>query len=181
MEGTLSEIRIFAGDYAPKNWMLCLGQQLSINTNQALFALLGTIYGGNGTTTFQLPDFAGRIPVGLGSAAGGKRIELGVKLGLNEVVLNTNNMPAHSHIPMGETAAIKAYSEGGNSSSPTNNFLASMHGMYTNTNPPDTVLRPVSNTFAVIAAGKSKSIDIRQPYLGVNYIICTMGIFPSRN
>ncbi|KQS91783.1 tail fiber protein [Chryseobacterium sp. Leaf394] len=180
MEGTMSEIRLFAGSFAPKYWAYCQGQTMQISTNQALFALLGTMYGGNGSTTFMLPNFSGRMPVGTGAAAGIKTIQLGQISGQSAITLTVDNMPTHTHMPISETASITAFSEGGDIGSPTNNTLASVQGLYS-TEQADSTLKPIANTFNLSAAGQSQSINIQQPYLGMNYIICLMGIFPSRD
>ncbi|MXS72901.1 phage tail protein [Flavobacteriaceae bacterium W22] len=180
MDGTMSEIRIFAGDFAPKNWAFCQGQILNINTNQALFALLGTTYGGNGVTTFMLPNFAGRAPMGTGNAVGIESYQLGEMSGSEKVTCTLANMPTHTHNSGSETVAIKTFSDGGDTGSPTDNTLASLSGLYSNQTA-DTTLRPISTAFNLSIAGGSQPISVQQPYLGVNYIICLYGIFPSRS
>jgi len=180
MDGTMSEIRMFAGDFAPRNWAFCLGQTLSINTNQALFALLGVTYGGNGTTNFMLPNFAGRTPMGAGNAVGVTKYQLGQVSGNETVTCTLSNMPAHIHNSGTETVAIKTFSGDGDTNSPTNNTLAALSGLYSD-QPSDTALRPISTAFNLSATGGTQPINIRQPYLGMNYIICLYGIFPSRS
>ncbi|MGI9650006.1 phage tail protein [Chryseobacterium sp. RLHN22] len=180
MDGTISEIRMFAGDFAPKSWALCQGQLLAINTNQALFALLGTMYGGNGVTTFALPNFAGRTAMGTGSGAGIDSWTLGEINGTPEVTLLTTNLPMHNHTSGTETASIKTFSEGGDTAVPSNATLASLNGLYSN-QPGDTTLRPITTAFSLSVAGGSQPINIQQPFLGMNYIICLSGIFPSRS
>lgn len=180
MEGTMSEIRLFAGNFAPKYWAFCQGQTLAINTNQALFALLGTIYGGDGRTTFMLPNFAGRMPMGTGTAAGINSFQLGQLSGQPTITCTMANMPMHTHVPVGENVSIKAFSEGGDTGSPTNNTLASVQGLYS-TQEADSTLKPIPNAFNLSVVGQTQPINNQQPYLGMNYIICTMGIFPSRN
>lgn len=180
MEGTMSEIRLFAGDFAPKNWALCQGQTLAINTNQALFALLGTTYGGNGVTTFMLPNFAGRSPMGTGRAVGVNPYQLGQVDGSPTVTMTTAQMPTHTHISGTETVAIKTYSDGGDSGVPTGNTLASLSGLYT-AQTSDATLKAISSSFSLTPAGGTQPFSIEQPYLGMNYIICLYGIFPSRN
>lgn len=180
MEGTMSEIRMFAGDFAPRNWAFCQGQLLSVNTNQALFALLGTTYGGDGRNTFMLPNFAGRAPMGTGNAVGVDSYQLGEMLGSDTVVCTQANMPMHTHDSGTETVAIKTFSDGGDTGSPTNNTLASLSGLYSN-QAADTSLRQISTAFNLTVAGGSQPMNIQQPYLGMNYIICLYGIFPSRS
>ncbi|KQR90457.1 hypothetical protein ASG01_15190 [Chryseobacterium sp. Leaf180] len=176
MDGNMSEIRMFAGDFAPKNWAFCLGQTLQINTNQALFSLLGTTYGGDGITTFKLPNFAGRTPMGSGNAQG---YPLGEMTGTENITCTVDNLPAHSHTSVNEKVALKTYSEGGGSASPTGGTLAAMPGLYSSKTP-DAAMKPVQGSYSLTSAGSSMPVSIRQPYLGMNYIICTLGLFPSR-
>lgn len=180
MDGTMSEIRMFAGNFAPKSWAFCQGQLLAINTNQALFALLGTMYGGNGVSTFALPNFAGRTAMGTGSGAGIDSWTLGEVAGTPTVTLLTANLPMHNHGSGTETASISAYSDTGNLGSPTNARLASVTGLYSN-KPANTALRSITTAFNLSVAGGSQPISIQQPFLGMNYIICLSGIFPSRS
>lgn len=180
MDGTMSEIRMFAGDFAPRNWAFCQGQTLNINTNQALFALLGVTYGGNGITTFMLPNFAGRTPMGAGNAVGVKSYQLGEVSGSETVSCTLSNMPMHTHASGTEKVAIKTFSGEGDTNSPTNNTLAALSGLYSD-NPANTTLRPISTAFNLSVTGGSQPINVRQPYLGMNYIICLYGIFPSRS
>ncbi|MCD1116366.1 phage tail protein [Chryseobacterium turcicum] len=180
MDGTISEIRMFAGNFAPRNWAFCQGQTLAINTNQALFALLGTMYGGNGISTFMLPNFAGRTPMGTGSGVGTSNWILGQMSGTPTVTCTTNNMPMHNHASGTETVAIKTFSDGGDTGSPTNGTLASVAGLYSN-QPADSTLRPITSAFSLSVAGGSQPINIQQPFLGMNYIVCLYGIFPSRS
>ncbi|WP_294281212.1 phage tail protein [uncultured Chryseobacterium sp.] len=180
MEGTMSEIRMFAGNFAPKYWAFCQGQTLAINTNQALFALLGNMYGGDGRTTFMLPNFSGRTAMGTGVGAGTKTFQLGQIEGTETVTCDIQHMPMHNHLPGSETISIKAFSDAGNIGSPTSNTLAALPGLYS-TQQPDSNMKPISNAFALSTAGGSQPIGIRQPYLGINYIICMYGIFPSRS
>lgn len=176
----MSEIRMFAGNFAPKSWAFCQGQTLAINTNQALFALLGTMYGGNGVTTFMLPNFAGRTAMGTGSGAGIDNWTLGEISGTPTVTLLTPNLPMHNHASGTETASIQTFSEGGDTGSPSNAILASLPGLYSS-QPADTALRPITTAFSLSVAGGSQPISIQQPFLGMNYIICLYGIFPSRS
>jgi microcystin-dependent protein len=182
MEGTMAEIRMFAGNFEPKTWAYCAGQLLAINTNQALFALLGTIYGGNGQTTFALPDFRGRAPMGTGTATDNiNTVQLGEISGTTTVTATTLNMPAHNHgANQGSTISISALGDGGSTGSPNGNTLASLAGLYSSATP-DSTLKAVTVAVNVGVSGGSQPISIGQPYLGMNYIICLMGIFPSRN
>jgi microcystin-dependent protein len=179
MEGTMSEIRYFAADFQPKNWAYCQGQTLAINTNQALFSLLGTTYGGNGVTTFCLPDFRSRTPVGTGQAGGINAYQLGEPTGTESTVMTINQLPAHNH-PGTAPINIPAFSEGGTTPSPSGNILASLTGLYANT-AANTVLATISAVPTISIAGSNQPIPLIQPYLAMNAIICLYGIFPSRN
>ncbi len=174
----MSEIRLFAPDFAPKNWALCAGQLLAVSTNQALFSLLGTTYGGNGVQTFALPDFRGRVPMGTGQGSVNPYV-LGQRQGTTTITATLLNLPTHTHGGSGNYA-ISAYSDEGNSGSPQGNSLASLGGLYS-TKTPNSFLRPVVPAITIGPTGNNQPISVQQPYLGMNYIICLRGIFPSRN
>ena len=174
MEGTLAEIRMFAGSFSPRGWIFCNGSILSIDQNTALFALVGTTYGGDGQTTFGVPDLRGRVPVGTGNGPGLPSFQLGESGGTNSKTLITTNLPAHNH-------PLNAVTQAGSSATPTGNLLA-------NTGALDKEYAPaVGNTATTMGAaaigntGSSTPINNMQPYLGMNYIMCVEGIFPSRN
>lgn len=192
MEGTIGEIRMFAGNFAPRNWAFCAGQLMSISQNTALFSILGTTYGGNGQTTFGLPDFRGRQAVGTGQGPGLTNITLGEVSGTETVTLLTTQMPAHTHTATATvtgTVTPKALDDTGLGDTPGGQFPAiSTAGskIYTNaTQTPDSAMgsSPISATATVTIgiSGNSQPVPIRNPYLGMNYIICLFGIFPSRN
>jgi len=176
MEGYIAEIRLFAGNFAPRSWAFCSGQILSIAQNTALFSLLGTTYGGNGQTTFALPDLRGRVAVGTGTGPGLPAIDLGEVAGEPTHTLISTEMPQHNHL-------INASATTGNIANPTGNTLAVGQG------PNSTTLSLYVNTAPAVAlnpgscglAGGSQPHNNMQPYLGMNYIICLEGIFPSRN
>ncbi len=172
MEGTIGEIRLFAGTFAPQSWALCYGQILAIASNTALFSILGTTYGGNGTTTFALPDLRGRTAVGTGQGPGLSNISLGEVSGTESVTLLSSNMPAHTHTLLGSTALANTPTPSGATlaASPTDALLYSTGG-------PNATLSAQS----VGVAGNGFPLGIRNPYLGLNYIICLYGFFPSRN
>jgi len=180
MEGTIGEIRMFAGNFAPRTWAFCQNQILSIAQNTALFSILGTTYGGNGQTTFALPDFRGRVAVGTGQGPGLPSVTLGEMAGTPTVTLTTNNMPAHNH---GLTGAVSMVANGGTdglTDDPAGRRLAGAN-IYTNfTNEPATMV-PLQSTLTVGVSGGSQPFSIMPPYLGMNYIICLFGIFPSRD
>nr|WP_199000330.1 tail fiber protein [Flavobacterium sp. ASV13] len=180
MEGTISEIRLFAGNFSPKYWATCSGQIMNISTNQALFSLLGTTYGGNGITTFALPDYRGRIPVGTGVAQGITQFPLGSLTGTNTVTASSLNLPLHTHVAPQASFALKSFADTGGTGSPTNANLASLTGLYS-AKTADSALKPVTPVITVAQTGNNQPITIQQPYLGMNYVICLQGIFPSRN
>lgn len=176
----LGSIFLFAGTFAPRGYMFCNGAQLSIAQNTALFAILGTTYGGNGTTTFALPDLQGRVPVGFGQGGGLSNYALGQRGGAEFVTLLTNNLPAHTH-------TVNAVSTVGNTSSPAGALLAT--GGVTHPAPPFPTPANFSNATAnttmaasMISGGGSGTAHANvQPYLCLIYIIAVQGIFPSRN
>lgn len=181
-------IYMFAGNFAISGYQLCNGQLLNISQNAALFAILGTTYGGNGQTTFALPDLRGRVPVhsGNGSAGPGVNpVQLGESAGSNAVTLTTNQMPAHTHVP---TVTVKVQGFGGRSgsNSPSANVLAesSSGNVYAaGTSTPLVSMAPqaTSVTASNSLTGGNLPTDVMQPYLGVNFLIATQGVFPSRN
>jgi microcystin-dependent protein len=200
METYMGTIVAWAPNYAPSQWLFCLGQTLSISANNALFAILGTTYGGNGTTTFQLPNLAGRVPVGAGSGAGLTTYTLGEVGGTEKVTLNITNLPSHTHVATVAGLAInsitiKASSQDAtdHAPSPTANSIAapiyigdgSQVAGFNNV-APDTALSvaasgTISGTVTNALTGGNIPVPIIQPYLALNYIICTQGIFPPRN
>jgi len=169
----LGEIRMFGGNFAPVGWAFCNGQTLAINQNQGLFSLLGTTYGGNGVTTFALPNLQGRVPIHQGQSPGTSPYVLGEQIGTENVTLSYNNMPAHNHTLNGVTT-------GGNQASPSNNYPA-IESTGTSLNyssgPPNTTM----NAQAMSIAGGSTPISIVQPALCISFIIALQGIFPSRS
>ena len=163
-EPFIGEVKVFGFNYAPKGWALCNGQLLSINQNQALFSLLGTTYGGNGQTTFALPDLRGRTPLHVGNG-----VTLGQSAGQETHTLTTTEMPMHTHL-------VSASSATDNKTTAT----GSVWGASTS-NP----YAPQSNTTmapnAIGTAGQSQPHENRQPYLTLNFCIALVGIYPSRN
>lgn len=160
------QISVFSCNFAPKGFAMCNGQLLPINQNQALFSLLGTTYGGNGQTTFGLPDLRGRVPVAPG---GSGQFVLGQKSGESSHALSLNEMPAHSH-------TLSASSAVGNANAPTGNLPAAAVTDPYSTNGPDTALQGVTGF-----NGSSQAHENKQPYLTLNFCIALQGIFPSQN
>jgi microcystin-dependent protein len=169
----LAEIKMFAGNFAPRGYAFCSGQILAISQNTALFSLLGTTFGGNGQTTFALPDLRGRVPVHQGQGPGLSSYVLGEVTGTETVTLNINQLPSHNHL-------LAVNSGPGNSAAPANNeFLAGSTArdrLYT-TNAANTTLAAGS----VSPSGNSQPTPIIQPLLVLNFIIAIEGIYPSRN
>jgi microcystin-dependent protein len=180
MDPFIAEIRMFAGNFAPRNWALCNGQIMPITQNTALFSLIGTIYGGNGTTTFALPDFRGRLPMEMGQGPGLSDRSIGEVGGQEAVTLATTQIPAHSH-----TATINVNSSPGTLANPSGNFLAG--GQDATANPIPTYASASSsvtlNGGSVTGGntGGGQPHDNMPPYLAVSFIICLFGIYPSRN
>ena len=172
----MGEIRMFTGNFAPRGWMFCRGQTLPIAQNQNLFSLLGTTYGGNGTTNFMLPDLRGRIPIHVDT---GKGIFLGKKEGTETTTLTAAQLPEHTH-PVG-TTIIKCTTTQGDSTDPSNCFPASnLDHSYTYRIPTDNKFFAddalVSQTQTVTDGQPVKNM---MPYLGISYIIAIQGIFPN--
>ena len=170
----LAEIRMFGGNFAPRNWALCAGSLMAISQNTALFSLLGTNFGGNGTTTFGLPNLQGSVPLGAGSGAGLDAYTIGEVVGQTTVTLTTPQMPQHSHQIQGNPniADLKA---------PTANtaFARSASG---NAYAPDTgnaFDAMDTSAFSAFAGGNGPHNNM-QPYLAVTFIIALAGLFPQR-
>ncbi|WP_205512004.1 phage tail protein [Longitalea arenae] len=178
MEGYIGQVVLFAGNFAPRGWAFCQGQLLSIAQNTALFSILGTTYGGNGQTTFGLPDLRGRVPVGTGAGPGLSTWDLGQVEGVENVSLTVTQMPAHNHLVEVSTGAA-------DTGTASNNFLANANAQFgADEIPVNTYNGAPGGTLAAnsiaITGGSQPHVNI-QPSLGMNYIICTQGIFPSRN
>ena len=165
MDQFIGEIKLVAFNFAPKGWALCAGQLLPINQNQALFALLGTTYGGDGKTTFALPDLRGRVAVGAGQAETGTTYDLGSIGGTEATKLTVGQLPAHAH-------SVAATSTAATKKNPTSNFPAG-GGSYGTTH--DVQM----NASMIGKRGGGQAHDNRQPYVSLEYIIALEGIFPS--
>ncbi len=174
MDQYLGEIRLFSFNFAPKGWALCSGQTLAINQYSALFALLGTYYGGNGVSTFQLPDLRSRVPNHMGSGAGGTYV-IGETAGEENVQLLANQIPAHTHVFQATTTKGIAEKPIGNILGQTNSTAPERLGYAAPSNL--TSLNPAS----IQPSGNGLPHPNIQPYLALNYCIALTGIFPSRN
>ena len=171
-EPFVGEIRMFAGNFAPRGWAFCDGQLLAVSQNDALFSLLGTIYGGDRRTTFGLPHMRGRIPIHAGDGPGLSSRRLGAKAGVEQVTLTVNQLPSHRH----EASASAANAGSGN---PGNNVSASTAP--TNIYSTSLALSQNMNSAAVSNTGGSRSHTNLMPTLCVNFIIALFGIYPSRH
>lgn len=170
-EPILAYIAMVAFNFAPVGWALCNGQLLSIAQFDSLFTLLGTTYGGDGVTTFALPDLRSRIPIHGGQGPGLSPYVLGQTGGIEAVTLNVNQIAGHTHVP-------QCTSDPGNSTSPGGAIWGSTSGdnLYAASAPGAAMAAQ-----AIGAAGGSQPHENRQPYLGVNYIIALTGTFPDQN
>jgi microcystin-dependent protein len=163
----LGEIRMVGFNFAPRGWAMCNGQILSIAQNTALFSLLGTTYGGNGQTTFALPDFRGRVPVHQGQGPGLSPQSIGEQAGTETVTLLQTQMPAHNHVVRGNNTL--------NTTNRVDGAFPAVRGMYAKQD--DANMNPAM----IQPAGGSQPHENLQPYLVVTFIIALEGIFPSRN
>jgi microcystin-dependent protein len=164
-EPFLSEIKLVSFNFPPKGWALCNGQFLPINQNQALFALLGTTYGGNGQTTFALPNLRGRVPIHMGSGH-----TLGEAAGSTSVTVNIQQLATHMHGLQASTSVVNPTSD------PSGNFLGPVNNAY-GLPAALTTMEPSS----VTSVGGSQPHNNMMPYLVLNFIIALQGIFPSQN
>ena len=168
----IGEIRWFAGNFAPRGWALCEGQLLPISNNQALFSLFGTTYGGDGRTTFALPDLRGRAPVHAGTGPGLGNRRLGAHFGSETATVTTSQLPSHSHV-------LQAGTNTATESDPSENVLGTPQGanIYAAAVGSPTTMHASS----IGNAGGSQPHANMQPSLGINCIVSLFGIFPSRN
>lgn len=189
MDNYLGEIRLFGGNYAPVGWAVCNGALLSIAENDALFALIGTTYGGDGITTFALPDLRQRIGYSQGTLLGGSSYVMGQQAGSAEVTLLTTQIPSHTH-------SLQASTDDANTGAPAGNFLANTNGT-TSTPPPPTPYPDVKlyttlplpsgptapnvtlDPATLSIVGDTQPHDNMMPYVTLTYIIAMQGIFPS--
>jgi microcystin-dependent protein len=177
----IGEIQIFAGNFAPAGWAICDGSLLPISENDALFALIGTTYGGDGQNTFALPDLRGRIPVHQGQGPGLSSYVIGQMSGTETVTLTTNQLPSHAHL---ETLTLPVSSALGDKDTPENNYFTvnPSRASEFSSNASNALMAPALNISGNSdPAGGNQTHENRMPYLVVNYIISLYGIFPSQN
>jgi len=202
MEGYLGEIRGFAGTFNPSNWMYCQGQTLPIAQYNALFALIGVTYGGNGSTNFQLPDLRGRVPMGIGQGIGlSTNWQLGQMAGAESTQLNINQLPIHTHTAVTSSMTVagtatgtitpKCYGDAGGVDTPVASVMGTGPGIYAAAGDADANMAPiqaslqlngtVSGNITVSNTGGSQPFNNIQPSLAINWIICVNGMWPSRD
>ena len=166
----IGEIIMFGGNFAPRNYAFCNGQLISISQNTALFSILGTTYGGDGRTTFALPDLRGRIAMHKGTGPGLPTYRLGQRGGIYEKTHTIQEMPAHNHPLLNN-----AYEDSSNQGEPGGNALA--EGQFYAPGTPDARTLPADTG----SQGQNQSYNIQNPYLTVNFIIALLGTYPSRS
>lgn len=207
----IGEIRLVGFNFAPQGWALCNGQLLQINQYQALFALLSTTYGGDGRTTFGIPDLRGRVPVGVGQGPGLTNITLGQKSGNEAITLNVSNMPAHNHaatfsgtpsqVATSITVGTSSASSIANPTAGSTVYLSAaaaeyggdpvdLKGLYSSSAPASGASGQIAGgnvsltpqgSVVVSNNGASQPFDNRPPFIGLNYIIALTGFYPTRN
>ena len=170
MEPMIGEIKMFAGNFAPRGWLLCDGQLLSIQAYSALFSLLGTTYGGDGRNTFGLPDLRGRVPIHAGQGGGLSDYHQGHSGGTETVTLTESHMPAHNHSVSNAQGPV-------DSSDPESNMLTAGESQIYSSQPAQSNMNPsmINN------AGGGQAHNNIQPYLAINFIIAIEGVYPARS
>lgn len=172
----LGQMMLFGGNFCPRGWATTNGQLLAINSNQALFSLLGTMYGGDGRTTFGLPDLRGRAPISVGQGPGLPNYTQGQKGGSETFTLTLNQLPSHTH-----TGTMRASTQTGNSANPNNNVLAvnpggdQMYHVDASTN------NMAADSLAINNTGGSQAVNKLSPFTTLQWCIALQGVFPSRN
>lgn len=186
----LGMVFLFAGNFAPRGYAFAQGQLLQIQQNSALFSLLGTTYGGDGRTTFGLPDLRGRVPVGVGTGPGLTNRALGQRFGTETSTGAVSGVNAHSHGLAEHSHALRATTTGGDLTSPSGALLADdgsdrIYSTANVANPDATMagsaIAPSGGNTGDAGSGASASVPTLPPSLGLNYVICTQGLYPSRS
>jgi microcystin-dependent protein len=192
----IGEIRMFAGNYAPQYWAFCDGQIISIASNQALYSIIGTTYGGDGIATFGLPDLRGRVPVHVGTGPGLSSKTLGERGGSEYTILTNDQLPSHNHLvnlsATGEVnVKMSASSAKGNTTTPgpttvPAQVLSGLLPINAYSTSPDTTLLPINTTTTVNVSGNTamtgagRTVSIEQPFLAINFIIALQGAYPPK-
>ncbi|WGD35551.1 tail fiber protein [Olleya sp. YS] len=187
MEPFIAQIMLFGGNFAPRGWAFCHGQLLPISQNTALFSLIGTTYGGDGRTTFGLPDLRGRVPLSVGQGPGLSNITWGERGGAEQHTITINEMPTHAHDGSSLTgvSTMTCSEDDGTTEEPAGNVLATAASgtPYVSGAANETL----GSTGTVTVSGNTgnqggnQPMNLRTPYVGINYVIALQGIFPSRS
>ena len=184
MEPFIGQIILFAGNFAPRGWAECDGQLLDISSHSALFSILGTTYGGDGRTTFALPDLRGRVAVHEGNGPGLPPVSLGEKAGNATTTLSVNNLPSHTHTATVTTAlTLMAAAANGEEEEAGDNSLGTAT-IYADADPSEAMRSgSISGDVNVtnLNTGNGTSFSNQPPFLGLTYIIALVGTYPSRN
>ena len=181
-EPYLGVITVFAGNFAPINYMFCQGQLLQISQYDALYSLIGTTYGGDGQSTFALPDFRGRVAVHQGQGPGiSDFYVIGQVGGTENITLTTANLPAHTHGFTALTGNQPVSANGGDQATPVSNVPAVTTGINSYNSSGTGAMTPTTNSIATPISGGSQPFNNTSPVLAMNYIIAVEGIYPSRN
>lgn len=185
MDEFVGVVKIFGGNFAPVNWLPCDGRSLPISQYEVLYTLIGTTYGGDGVNNFNLPNLNGAVPVGTGKSATGTTYALGQKGGSDTFVMTTANMPAHAHAMVlnpGSVVGLKANGTTSSTNEPKGNIAgATATASYAAAGV--TPMMPLKSSLAMGLTGDPApaALDNRSPFMAMNYIICTVGIWPSSN
>lgn len=181
MEGVIGYVTGFAGNFAPKNWSFCQGQIVNIASNTALFSILGTVYGGNGTTTFGLPDLRGRAIVGVGTGPGLSSYALGQMSGTETQTMNITQLPAHVH-PVAIVAANPSTDDTGALTAASGNVYGrDAEGNTPYSSSPNVNMGTLTGSITMSSVGSSQAFNILRPIMGMNQVICLRGVYPARN
>lgn len=167
----IAQVIMFGGNFPPLDWAPCDGRLIAIAQNNALFALIGTTYGGDGVTTFGLPDLRGRVPVSQGTLGGGSTYVIGEMAGVENVTLITSQIPQHSHIAHNNSTVA-------NTTDPTNNYWAAQPALKQYSASPTGAIMKAN---AIDLSGGSQPHSNIIPFQAINYVIALFGVFPSRN
>lgn len=178
MEGTIGYTTLFAGNFAPKSWAFCNGQLLPISRYTAVFSILGTMYGGDGRTTFALPDLRGRAVVGAGQGPGLSNYDIGQQGGIESTTLGVDQMPVHAH-SVTATVTPKAATTASSTSPQNNVFGTGTDTLYTSA--ADATFGAYNSALTTSPIGNNLPLSTLHPILCLNYVICLEGIFPARN
>ena len=192
VEAYIGEVRLFAGNFDPRNWAFCHGQLIAIRQNTALFSILGTTYGGDGRTTFGLPDFRDHVGVGVGQGPGLSARVLGETGGENNVTLSPYEIPYHTHgVVLSDEPKLKVSSSPATQTTPITGSSIAQPGFLVNGSfaptmgvnveePKVEINANIDMKLNTHASGGSIAHNNMQPYIGMNYVICLYGIFPPR-